>query len=124
MDYYWPASLPVAEAAPAEVRWLAPFDPVVWDRARFEHLWGWPYRFEAYTPAYKRRWGYYALPMLWGDQVIGWANTALAGQTLTVSLGYVNRRPPGRAFKQALEAERARLEAFLAPAELRVILAR
>jgi hypothetical protein len=33
------------------VRLLAPFDPVVWDRRRFEAFWGWPYRFEAYTPA-------------------------------------------------------------------------
>ena len=32
------------------VHLLAPFDPVVWDRRRFELLWGWPYRFEAYTP--------------------------------------------------------------------------
>ena len=36
------------------VRLLAPFDPVVWDRRRFELLWGWAYRFEAYTPVKKR----------------------------------------------------------------------
>ena len=39
------------------------FDPVVWDRRRFEHLWGWPYRFEAYTPLAKRVRGYYAMPL-------------------------------------------------------------
>ena len=38
------------------VRFLAPFDPVVWDRYRFEHLWGWAYRFEAYTPPAKEKW--------------------------------------------------------------------
>jgi hypothetical protein len=37
------------------VRLLAPFDPVVWDRQRFEAFWGWAYRFEAYTPASKRK---------------------------------------------------------------------
>ena len=41
-------------AARERVRLLAPFDPVVWDRRRFEHFWGWAYRFEAYTPAPKR----------------------------------------------------------------------
>ena len=37
------------------VRLLAPFDPVVWDRRRFEIFWGWAYRFEAYTPAPQAR---------------------------------------------------------------------
>ena len=50
------------------MRLLAPFDPVVWDRRRFEMFWGWAYRFEAYTPAAKRQLGYYALPLLWRDQ--------------------------------------------------------
>ena len=48
-----------------------PFDPVVHDRTRFELLWGWTYRFEAYTPAPKRKRGYYALPLLWRDRAIG-----------------------------------------------------
>ena len=51
------------------VRLLAPFDPVVWDRRRFELFWGWAYRFEAYTPVAKRKLGYYALPLLWRDRV-------------------------------------------------------
>ena len=38
------------QSAGKHVRLLAPFDPVVRDRARFELLWGWVYRFEAYTP--------------------------------------------------------------------------
>ncbi len=43
-----------AARQPSAVRFLAPFDPVVWDRRRFELLWGWAYRFEAYTPAPRR----------------------------------------------------------------------
>ena len=49
---------------PERARLLAPFDPVVWDRRRFELLWGWAYKFEAYTPAAKRTMGHYALPLL------------------------------------------------------------
>ena len=51
VEWYWPADEAVSsEPAGDVVRLLAPFDPVVWDRRRFELLWGWAYRFEAYTP--------------------------------------------------------------------------
>ena len=83
VDWYWPAGEQPGVAEPDDtVRLLAPFDPVVWDRRRFELLWNWAYRFEAYTPVPKRRWGYYALPLLWRDGVIGWANASVAGRRL------------------------------------------
>ena len=115
--YLWPA--PEAGVrpgpAPGRVCLLAPFDPLVWDRRRFEHLWGWPYRFEAYTPSAKRRLGYYALPVLWGDAVIGWANVAVAAGQVQATLGYAGRVPTSLAFRRALDAELARLERFLTP---------
>lgn len=114
--YVWPAAEVREEslAVPRDVRLLAPFDPLVWDRRRFEHLWGWAYRFEAYTPPPQRLFGYYALPLLWGDSVIGWANLALPGGRLDVMLGYVEHEPRGPAFRRALDAELARMERFLA----------
>ena len=89
VDWYWPADEELASPTEATVRLLAPFDPVVWDRRRFELLWGWAYRFEAYTPAAKRHAGYYALPMLWRDQVIGWANVTSGPDGLSPDFGYV-----------------------------------
>jgi uncharacterized protein len=115
--WFWPAGENPRSRRhqPAErVRLLAPFDPVVWDRRRFEIFWGWPYRFEAYTPAPKRVRGYYSLPMLWGDAVVGWANLSMAGGRLTPSFGYVSRAPKVPAFRRELEAELARMETFLA----------
>jgi len=50
-------------------------------------LWGWEYRFEAYTPALKRKLGYYAMPLLWRDQVIGWANLSVKNVSLSLSSG-------------------------------------
>ena len=100
---------------PRDVRLLAPFDPVVWDRRRFEHLWGWAYRFEAYTPLAQRSLGYYAMPLLWGDRVIGWANIKLVAGKMQAELGYAGRPPASRAFQRALDAELARMERFLAP---------
>ncbi len=118
-DWYWPADerLPRRDSEVDEtVRLLAPFDPVVWDRLRFEQFWGWSYRFEAYTPAQRRVRGYYALPLLWRDQVIGWGNLSWRDGKLDAELGYVRgRQPRDAAYRRALEAELARMQAFLAP---------
>jgi len=115
IDWYWPAEeRPAIADPPHVVRFLAPFDPVVWDRGRFEMFWGWAYRFEAYTPAAKRKLGYYALPMLWRDRVIGWCNLTLRDGVLDANLGYADSSPPREArFKREVEAELDRMRAFL-----------
>ena len=112
--WYWPSSRTTLREADDTLRLLAPFDPIVWDRKRFEMLWGWAYRFEAYTPAARRRLGYYALPMLWRENVIGWANVAVTDGALQADFGYASGRAPReRAFKLALEEECERMRAFL-----------
>ena len=115
VDWYWPAGEDAARHAPRDtVHLLSPFDPVVKDRNRFELLWGWVYRFEAYTPAPKRKRGYYALPLLWRDHVIGWSNLSVHGGELKSEFGYVESHPPRlRAFTRELEAELDRVRAFL-----------
>ena len=94
---------------------LAPFDPVAWDRRRFELLWGWAYKFEAYTPAAKRTMGHYALPLLVGDQAVGWANAALVDKArLEAHVGFADRaRARDAAVAQAIDAELARMAEFL-----------
>jgi uncharacterized protein YcaQ len=117
-DWYWPpAEDPQAsrwQAEPDAVRLLTPFDPLVWDRRRFELFWGWAYRFEAYTPAPQRKLGYYAMPLLWCDRVIGWGNLALAGGRLTAAVGHVDGRAPREpGFRIGLRDELDRMRAFL-----------
>jgi uncharacterized protein len=118
--WFWPAGDNPSSRRHAAVdegdtmRLLAPFDPIVWDRRRFETFWGWAYRFEAYTPAPQRVRGYYALPMLWRGQVLGWANASTTSGRLVLQPGYVaGRAPREAAFKGALRDETARLSAFL-----------
>ena len=53
------------------LEFLAPLDPMLWDRNLVEAIWGYRYSWEIYTPAVKRKYGYYVLPMLWGDRLIG-----------------------------------------------------
>jgi uncharacterized protein YcaQ len=50
---------------------LSPFDPVVWDRARALELFGFEYKIEVYTPAARRRYGYYSLPILHNGVLVG-----------------------------------------------------
>jgi uncharacterized protein len=118
LTWYWPSGENPSSkrhVVPDQARLLTPFDPVVWDRRRFEALWGWAYRFEAYTPAPKRLRGYYALPLLWGQQVIGWGNVSVLGGALNSELGYVaGAAPRSAAFKAALQDELQRLRTFLA----------
>jgi uncharacterized protein YcaQ len=115
IDWYWPGDAdPAGQASPDTVRLLTPFDPVVRDRARFELLWGWVYRFEAYTPVRKRERGYYALPLLGRDRVMGWGNLSVKNGELRSEFGYVDARPPReRAFKRALASELDGMRAFL-----------
>jgi uncharacterized protein YcaQ len=127
VDWYWPETEGTgAVSSPGQgleddgdvgrVRLLSPFDPVVWDRRRFELFWGWAYRFEAYTPLPKRKLGYYALPVLWRERAIGWANLTVADGQLSAALGYVSGKAPREAaYRRALEVELARVEAFLRP---------
>jgi uncharacterized protein YcaQ len=100
---------------PDGARLLAPFDPVVWDRRRFELLWGWTYKFEAYTPPAQRTLGHYALPLLWGDSVVGWGNATLQDKAhLRVGIGVVDpRHARDRVLGEAVDADLARMAGFL-----------
>ena len=116
VDWYWPADenpRSTRYAPDEEVRLLAPFDPIAWDRRRFELLWGWTYRFEAYTPPPKRKLGYYALPLLWRDRVLGWGNASVRDGRLLLQTKFADDTVRDDAFKRALADEKARMKEFL-----------
>ncbi len=67
--FIWREVRPARRFARATV--LSPFDPLVWNRDRAHRLFGFHYRIEIYTPAPKRQYGYYVLPVLVGEDLVG-----------------------------------------------------
>ena len=65
---------------------FSPFDSLFWGRDRDEQLWGFRQRLEAYTPAPKREWGYFCLPILHHDRLVGRLDPKLERQTHTLRL--------------------------------------
>jgi uncharacterized protein YcaQ len=71
---------------PAGVSFIAPLDPMVWDRRLLRELWGFDYLWEIYTPAQKRKWGYYVLPVLYGDRFVGRIEPRYERKTRTLNV--------------------------------------
>jgi uncharacterized protein YcaQ len=85
---------------------LTPFDPVVWFRDRAERLFDFEYRIEIYTPAPKRRYGYYSLPVLVDDDVVGRIDLKAdraSSRLLVQSAWWEDRRPSDAAARLADE---------------------
>lgn len=120
VTWLMPAAEVLRDDVPDSVRLLAPFDPVVWDRRRFAAFWGWEYRLEAYTPPARRQFGYYALPLLWRDDVIGWANARIDNDRLHVAPQYVAAAPRSAQFRNALAAECEQLRICVGAGALQV----
>lgn len=102
-------------AAPARLRVLSPFDPLLRDRARAERLFGFSYRIEVFVPAPKRVYGYYVFPILEGDRMVGRIDMKADRKAGTLDVRRLWLEPGVRASAgrlDALDAELARLGRF------------
>jgi uncharacterized protein YcaQ len=110
-----------ASLAPARTTLLSPFDNLICDRARTEALWDFRFRLEIYTPAAKRRYGYFVMPVLAGDHLVGRVDLAV-DRRRSVLRALAVHLEPGRRWTAATAGALDRLAAFATdgpgPAEL------
>ena len=94
---------------------LTPFDSLIWERARTTRLFGFDYRIEVYTPAAKRTFGYYVLPMLLGDELVARFDLKAdrSGRTLLVQAAHIEADADRGAVATAASSELGRLATWL-----------
>ena len=100
---------------------LSPFDNLLCDRARTEQLFGFTHRLEIYTPKVKRRWGYFVLPILHHDRLIGRADLAIdrrAGRLVAHAIHREPDAPRGKAVAKAIRRELERLAKWQGASDL------
>jgi len=115
----WQERAAALPSAPPRIRLLSPFDPILRDRRRTLRLFGFDYRFEAFVPAPQRRWGYYVLPILEGERLIGRLDPKLRREEGVLEIRQVWWEPGVRPSKGRLAALETAVErlARLAGAE-------
>jgi hypothetical protein len=117
----WERRLKRLPAPPQRTRLLSPFDPVLRDRARLQRLFGFDYRFEAFVPEPARRFGYYVLPVLEGDRLVGRIDPKLHRDEGVLRVRRVFWEPSVRATRarrKGLEEAAERLARFLGAARV------
>ncbi|MBI3752074.1 MAG: YcaQ family DNA glycosylase [Chloroflexi bacterium] len=77
---------PLEATTTDEVTFLSPLDPVIHDRERTRALWGFDYKWGVYDKVEKRKFGYYDLPILWGDRLVARADMKLDRPTSTLQV--------------------------------------
>jgi uncharacterized protein YcaQ len=117
----WERRLTRLPEAPRRTRLLSPFDPVLRDRARLRRLFDFDYRFEAFVPEPARRFGYYVLPVLEGDRLVGRIDPKLHRDEGVLRIRRVFWEPGvrvTRARRKGLEDAAARLANFVGAARV------
>jgi len=113
---------PLETSTDDETTFLSPLEPVIHDRDRARALFDFDYLWEVYTPVHKRTFGYYSLPILWGDRLVGRTDLRLdrATSTLVVNGLWLEVEATGRdeRFRQALAAGMRRFLGFLGASHL------
>ncbi len=102
------------EASRNQALFLSPFDNLVWDRRRVRRLFGSEVKLEAYIPAARRTFGYFAMPILWKNRIIGRLDPKADRKSSTLTLANLELTVAKKEYKDAVDATRAELAAFKA----------
>lgn len=121
----WQARLRNLPEAPDRIRLLSPFDPVIRDRARAARLFNFDYRFEAFVPEPKRQYGYYVLPILEGEQLVGRIDPKFQRERSSLEIRNLYWEPTikvTKARKKRLDEALARLANLIGAAKVETML--
>ena len=119
----WEARLAELPEPPERTRLLCPFDPILRDRARALRRFGFDYRFEAFVPEPKRRYGYFVLPILEGERLVGRLDPKLHRDRGLLEIRGLWWEPgvkASKARKRALEEALERLAVFAGADEVQM----
>ena len=97
------------------LEFLAPLDPMLWDRKLVEALWDYHYKWELYTPVNQRKYGYYVLPILYGDKFVGRIEAAADRKAATLvvrNIWYEDGVKQTKKLARAIEGACRRLAKF------------
>jgi len=94
------------------MRFLAPLDNLLWRRSRLQDLFRFEYTWEVYLPPRKRRYGHYAMPILFGDRLIGRLDPHLDREEQRLVIRLLHLEPQVRPTGRLRRALRAALESF------------
>lgn len=103
------------------VKFIAPLDQLLWDRKMVAHLFNFDYCWEIYTPEVKRRWGYYVLPVLFGDDLVARIEFWSRDGVLEVRQWHWEEQRPGQEFHQAFQQALLELANYCSAKELRTL---
>jgi uncharacterized protein YcaQ len=118
----WEARLTKLSEPPARTRLLCPFDPILRDRGRALRRFGFDYRFEAFVPEPKRQYGYFVLPILEGDRLVGRLDPKLHRDQRRLEIKGLWWEPGIQATKarrRALDEALGRMATFLGAEEIK-----
>ena len=120
--FFLAEDIPLMEAVRQDVldtkprlEFLAPLDPMLWDRKLVEALWDYHYKWEIYTPVNQRKYGYYVLPILYGDKFVGRIEAAADRKAATLvvrNIWYEDGVRPTKKLARAIEGACRRLAKF------------
>jgi len=102
------------------VIFVAPLDQFMWDRKMIAEFFGFEYAWEIYTPEAKRRWGYYVLPVLFGDRLVARAEFWSRSGVLELREWHFEQGDPGEAFWTGLERSAAQFMRYCSATTSRV----
>ncbi|HEY3782289.1 MAG TPA: crosslink repair DNA glycosylase YcaQ family protein [Fimbriimonadaceae bacterium] len=99
---------------------IAPLDQFIWDRKMTAHLFGFDYIWEIYTPLAKRKWGYYVMPVLFGDELVARVEFWNRGGILEIREWHLENSQPPKAFWPALQKALQEFMKYASAKEIRI----